>query len=632
MGGGASRDSLTRDECKQRVPEDKWDESWDEFYFADGKTVSGEIAERVWCKAERWNAHVAANATAEPKDECRSAPVISQNGEHFYRMTLGFLEMKRKLDEVAATCLPRAYMAKFPSFKEAHLMYQTTKADLAVLQQEHDFVKGLEKAKGTPATMEAVYEVAEDLSTHWESFVRDLGGAAGLTDEQVKLAPLKGQERAREKVQDDYNGNWRKLVDVNRASLVVSSEEQLVALAEKMANANELRAMSPAAAEVRPAVLQLKNRFKHALFNGYRDALYSVQLVLPRSSLVFVCELQVHLDRIIELKTESHVYYEFFRSHFAGNMAAVDDRMRVLMRVASSRAPTLAELVSMVSQGDDLAAMEALEEFLDLTAELDALAYVRARRLAVLKDRRADAKGVLALQMMLGTAHDQAGRIDEALRIFADAYATYKADDGALLERHVEDFCSLCNSYGWASYEKGMFDQAEQLYNEAPHGYRVKLGQPKHERALATLGGVALLRQDAGRIDEAIDTYGEALALKRDVLGPDNISTLTTMTFMAGALRLADREDEASAMANEAYKMRKALLGSDHPDTIMGACELAALSEKGEKPEEALGMYEKALKLQLAKLGPDHPATLKTTAALEKLRTKLGRHGQVVLV
>jgi len=35
-------------------------------------------------------------------------------------------------------------------------------------------------------------------------------------------------------------------------------------------------------------------------------------------------------------------------------------------------------------------------------------------------------------------------------------------------------------------------------------------------------------------------------------------------------------------------------------------------------------MYEEALNLQLDKLGPDHPATLKTTAALEKLRTKLG--------
>ena len=563
-----------------------------------------------------------------------AAPVISQNGEHFYRMTLGFLEMKKKLDEVAETCLPRAYMAKFPSFKEEHLMYQTTRADLAILQQEHDalslsalacaVLNGIRKAKDRPSTMEAVYEVAEDLSVHWESFVRDLGSAVGLADEQIKCAPLKGQVRAREKVRDDYSGNWRKLVDVNRASLIVSSEEQLVAIAEFMANTKELQAMSPKAAEVKPTVLQLKNRFKHALFNGYRDALYSVQLMLPGSPLVFVCELQVHLDKIIKLKKESHVYYEFFRSHFAGNMEAVDDRMRVLMKVASSQAPTLAELVSMVSQGDDLTAMEALEEFLDLTAELDALAHVRARRLAVLKAQRADAKEVLALQMKLGSAHDQAGRIDEALSIFADAYATYKADDSALLELHVEDFCSLCNSYGWASYEKGSFDQAEQLYDEALHGYRVKLNQPKHERALATLGGIALLRQDAGRINEALVTYGEALAVKREMLGPDNISTLTTMTFMAGALRLANRKDEASAMASEAYKMRKALLGSDHPDTIIGACELAALSEKGGEPEEALVMYEEALNLQLDKLGPDHPATLKTTAALEKLRTKLG--------
>ena len=510
-------------------------------------------------------------------------------------MTLGFLEMKKKLDEVAETCLPRAYMAKFPSFKEEHLMYQTTRADLAILQQEHDalsssalacaVLNGIRKAKDRPSTMEAVYEVAEDLSMHWESFVRDLGSAVGLADEQIKCAPLKGQVRAREKVRDDYSGNWRKLVDVNRASLIVSSEEQLVAIAEFMANTKELQAMSPKAAEVKPTVLQLKNRFKHALFNGYRDALYSVQLMLPGSPLVFVCELQVHLDKIIKLKKESHVYYEFFRSHFAGNMEAVDDRMRVLMKVASSQAPTLAELVCMVSQGDDLAAMEALEEFLDLTAELDALAHVRARHLAVLKAQRADAKEVLALQMKLGSAHDQAGRIDEALRIFADAYATYKADDCALLELHVEDFCSLCNSYGWASYEKGSFDQAEQLYDEALHGYRVKLNQPKHERALATLGGIALLRQDAGRIDEALVTYGEALALKREMLGPDNISTLTTMTFMAGALRLANRKDEASAMASEAYKMRKALLGGDHPDTIIGACELAALSEKGGEPE-----------------------------------------------
>ena len=69
MGSGTSSAHLTREECKQLVPEDKWDENWDEFYFADGKTVSTEIAERVWAKSERWEAYVAAgHAPAEPKD------------------------------------------------------------------------------------------------------------------------------------------------------------------------------------------------------------------------------------------------------------------------------------------------------------------------------------------------------------------------------------------------------------------------------------------------------------------------------------------------------------------------------------------------------------------------------------
>ena len=51
MGSGTSSAHLTREECKQLVPEDKWDDSWDEFYFDDLKTVSREIAERVWAKS-----------------------------------------------------------------------------------------------------------------------------------------------------------------------------------------------------------------------------------------------------------------------------------------------------------------------------------------------------------------------------------------------------------------------------------------------------------------------------------------------------------------------------------------------------------------------------------------------------
>ena len=80
MGSGTSRSSLTRDECKQRVPEGKWDESWDEFYFAEGKSDSSELAERVWCKAERWAAHIAASAVAEPKEDVELPQEDAQPG------------------------------------------------------------------------------------------------------------------------------------------------------------------------------------------------------------------------------------------------------------------------------------------------------------------------------------------------------------------------------------------------------------------------------------------------------------------------------------------------------------------------------------------------------------------------
>ena len=66
MGSGSSQ--LTREQCKRHVAENKWDESWDDFYFADGKSVSNEIAERVWCKAERWAAYILAQVNAEPKN------------------------------------------------------------------------------------------------------------------------------------------------------------------------------------------------------------------------------------------------------------------------------------------------------------------------------------------------------------------------------------------------------------------------------------------------------------------------------------------------------------------------------------------------------------------------------------
>ena len=83
-------------------------------------------------------------------------------------------------------------------------------------------------------------------------------------------------------------------------------------------------------------VVRLKNRFREPLFNGYRDALYSISIRLrggDEAEVWHVCEVQLHLAAILARKEQSHMYYEYFRGYFKGNVQAVESRMVVLETV-----------------------------------------------------------------------------------------------------------------------------------------------------------------------------------------------------------------------------------------------------------------------------------------------------------
>ena len=153
-----------------------------------------------------------------------------------------------------------------------------------------------------------------------------IDAAKGLYFRRLSLAPLKGEARCVEKAVNEYDGDYSKLVDVVRCSIVVDTEDQLEAVARALLDAN--------ATSYR--VVRLKNRFKDPLFNGYRDALYSisVRVVLAGGGEIWhVCEVQLHLAAVLAHKEESHEYYEFFRGYFKGNVNAVESQMAVLEAV-----------------------------------------------------------------------------------------------------------------------------------------------------------------------------------------------------------------------------------------------------------------------------------------------------------
>lgn len=111
------------------------------------------------------------------------------------------------------------------------------------------------------------------------------------------MGPLKGKDRASEKVRTDYDGDWSQVRDMVRATIAVPMVTQIPkVLAELKANGIEL-AQKP------------KNNLVKPLPGGYRDLNLIVKL--PNGLLA---ELQVHIKPMTLAKEKGHKPYETTRA------------------------------------------------------------------------------------------------------------------------------------------------------------------------------------------------------------------------------------------------------------------------------------------------------------------------------
>eukprot|EP00957_Ditylum_brightwellii_P165493 12599677-Ditylum_brightwellii.AAC.1 len=73
----------------------------------------------------------------------------------------------------------------------------------------------------------------------------------------LTVAPLKTKARCVEKAENEYDGDFTRLIDIVRASIVVADEDQLLCVAKALQ---------------KEKIVRLKNRFKEPIFTGYSDA------------------------------------------------------------------------------------------------------------------------------------------------------------------------------------------------------------------------------------------------------------------------------------------------------------------------------------------------------------------------
>lgn len=143
-----------------------------------------------------------------------------------------------------------------------------------------------EKAKSEGRAPKSLDEADYMLPDHWDN---DKGF--------LFMGPLKGKDRAEEKVRTDYKGDWSQLRDMVRATIAVPGLAQIPKVLSELKAQGIHLAQKP------------KNNLVKPLPGGYRDLNMIVKL--PNGLLA---ELQVHVKPMTLAKEKGHKDYETTRS------------------------------------------------------------------------------------------------------------------------------------------------------------------------------------------------------------------------------------------------------------------------------------------------------------------------------
>jgi len=134
--------------------------------------------------------------------------------------------------------------------------------------------------------------------------------------------------------------------------------------------------------------------------------------------------------------------------------------------------------------------------------------------------------------------------------------------------------------------------------------------------------------KEAGRYEQAIPFYREALELGEREFGPDHPTTALLLNNLASLYESQGRYAEAEPLYKRALAIWEKALGPDHPDFAMSLNNLAELYRVQANYAEAEPLYERALAILEMALGPEHPNVADSLNNLAALYTAQDRSSE----
>jgi serine/threonine protein kinase len=188
-------------------------------------------------------------------------------------------------------------------------------------------------------------------------------------------------------------------------------------------------------------------------------------------------------------------------------------------------------------------------------------------------------------------------------------------DIGAGLASDPELQAQLMHVMGSVYYNLGLYGRAHSLFTQAIQIRRRILG-PQHLETLSSTQELANVLAGEGHTTEAEQLCREVLGIRRRVLGAEAPDTLRSLNTLG---RIVDDEGnyaEAERVFRQLRDINLRRLGPEHPDTLRSMNNLGIVLDQEGRDAEAEEIHRRVIEGDRRTLGPDHPETVHAMDAL----------------
>lgn len=157
----------------------------------------------------------------------------------------------------------------------------------------------------------------------------------------------------------------------------------------------------------------------------------------------------------------------------------------------------------------------------------------------------------------------------------------------------------------WCEYQLGRYLQAESSYRSALALMR-QLHGPEHTAVSASLNNLASVLSRQGKYESAEKLFRQSLEMRQRLLGIQHPDVATSLNNLADVLSAQGKTESAEKLFRQSLEMRQRLLGFHHPDTISSLSNLAYVFCQQGQYKRAEELYQQSLEMRQQLLGTQH--------------------------